>query len=131
VFTELPRLLERAGPGTGAGTITGLFSVLVDGGDHNEPVADAVRAILDGHVVMEHMDRRAWPLPAISVLKSLSRTVPRAADPAFLPVINRAARGWTYADMELIRLGAIGRVSAQRSIKPSACTGRWRNSSPK
>jgi flagellum-specific ATP synthase len=64
-------------------------------------------------------------------LKSLSRTVPRAADPAFLPVINRAARGWTYADMELIRLGAIGRVSAQRSIKPSACTGRWRNSSPK
>jgi flagellum-specific ATP synthase len=132
VFTELPRLLERAGPGTGAGTTTGLFSVLVEGSDHNEPVADAVRAILDGHVVMEHMDRRAWPLPAISVLKSLSRTMPRAADPAFLPVINRARQGMDLCRHgELIRLGAIGRVSAQRSIKPSACTGRWRNSSPK
>jgi flagellum-specific ATP synthase len=108
VFTELPRLLERAGPGTGAGTITGLFSVLVDGGDHNEPVADAVRAILDGHVVMERAIAERGRFPAINILKSISRTMPRAANPAFLPIINRARQVMaTYADMEeLIRLGA-------------------------
>jgi len=108
VFTELPRLLERAGPGIGPGTITGLFSVLVDGGDHNEPVADAVRAILDGHVVMERTIAERGRYPAINVLKSVSRTMPRAADPAYLPVINQArAVMATYADMEeLIRLGA-------------------------
>src|SRR6266851_957884 len=108
VFTELPRLLERAGPGTGQGTITGLFSVLVEGDDHNEPVADAVRAILDGHVVMERAIAERGRYPAINVLKSVSRTMPRAADPAYLPAINRARQVMaTYADMEeLIRLGA-------------------------
>ena len=108
MFTELPRLLERAGPGIGAGTITGLFSVLVEGGDHNEPVSDAVRAILDGHVVMERAIAERGRYPAINVLKSVSRTMPRAADPAYLPVINRARQVMaTYADMEeLIRLGA-------------------------
>ena len=108
VFTELPRLLERAGPGVGAGTITGMFSVLVEGDDHNEPVADAVRAILDGHVVMERAIAERGRYPAINVLKSVSRTMPRAADPAYLAAINRARQVMaTYADMEeLIRLGA-------------------------
>jgi len=109
VFTELPRLLERAGPGTeAAGTITGLFSVLVDGDDLNEPIADAVRGILDGHIVMERAIAERGRYPAINVLKSVSRTLPRAADPAYLPVLNRARQAMaTYADMEeLIRLGA-------------------------
>jgi flagellum-specific ATP synthase len=109
VFTELPRLLERAGPGTEQqGTITGLFTVLVDGDDHNEPVADAVRGILDGHIVMERAIAERGRYPAINVLKSISRTMPKSADPAFLPAIMRAKQTMaTYADMEeLIRLGA-------------------------
>jgi len=108
VFTELPKLLERAGPGTGVGTITGIFTVLVDGDDHNEPIADAVRGILDGHVVMQRSIAERGRFPAINILKSVSRTMPRAANPAFLPVIMRGRQVMaTYADMEeLIRLGA-------------------------
>ena len=108
VFTELPRLLERAGPGIEEGTITGIFTVLVDGDDHNEPIADAVRGILDGHIVMERAIAERGRYPAINVLKSVSRTMPRAADQAYLPALGRARQVMaTYADMEeLIRLGA-------------------------
>ncbi len=108
VFTELPKLLERAGPGMDEGTITGIFTVLVDGDDHNEPVADAVRGILDGHIVMERAIAERGRYPAINVLKSVSRTMPKSAHPQYLPVITRARQVMaTYADMEeLIRLGA-------------------------
>jgi flagellum-specific ATP synthase len=108
VFTELPRLLERAGPGMDEGTITGIFTVLVDGDDHNEPVADAVRGILDGHIVMERAIAERGRYPAINVLKSVSRTMPKSAHPEYLPAITRARQVMaTYADMEeLIRLGA-------------------------
>ncbi len=108
VFTELPRLLERAGPGTERGTITGIFTVLVDGDDYNEPIADAVRGILDGHIIMERSIAERGRYPAINILKSVSRTMPRAADPAYLPALSRARQVMaTYADMEeLIRLGA-------------------------
>ncbi|MEN2786133.1 flagellar protein export ATPase FliI [Sphingomonas qilianensis] len=109
VFAELPRLLERAGPGVvGQGSITGLFTVLVDGDDHNEPVADAVRGILDGHVVITRRIAERGRYPAIDVLKSVSRTLPQA----HLPDENRiclAARRIlsTYGDMEeMVRLGA-------------------------
>ena len=108
VFTELPKLLERAGPGTGVGTITGIFTVLVDGDDHNEPIADAVRGILDGHIVMQRSIAERGRFPAINILKSVSRTMPRSANPDYLPVIMRGRQVMaTYADMEeLIRLGA-------------------------
>ena len=108
VFSELPRLLERAGPGAEAGTITGLFTVLVEGDDHNEPVADAVRGILDGHIVMERAIAERGRYPAINVLKSVSRTMPRACDPQYWPVVQRARQVMaTFSDMEeLIRLGA-------------------------
>jgi flagellum-specific ATP synthase len=108
VFTELPKLLERAGPGLGEGAITAIFTVLVDGDDHNEPIADAVRGILDGHIVMQRSIAERGRYPAINILKSISRTMPKSADPEFWPTIQKArAVMATYADMEeLIRLGA-------------------------
>lgn len=108
VFTELPKLLERAGPGLGEGAITAIFTVLVDGDDHNEPIADAVRGILDGHIVMQRSIAERGRYPAINILKSVSRTMPKSADPEFWPTIQKARQVMaTYADMEeLIRLGA-------------------------
>ncbi len=114
VFAELPRLLERAGPGPvrqdggTTGTITGLFTVLVDGDDHNEPIADAVRGILDGHVVMSRSIAERGRYPAIDVLKSVSRTAPEVFDPEQRPLVAEARKLLSaYADMEeLIRLGA-------------------------
>jgi flagellum-specific ATP synthase len=114
VFTELPKLLERAGPGpvrpdgSQAGPITGIFTVLVDADDHNEPIADAVRGILDGHIVMERAIAERGRFPAINVLKSISRTMP-ACQRLFEREIGMAARQAlsAYTDMEeLIRIGA-------------------------
>ena len=110
VFAELPKLLERAGPGLAGkpGSITGLFTVLVDGDDMNEPIADAVRGILDGHIVMERTIAERGRYPAINVLKSVSRTMPNCNDQVEQEIIKIARRSMsTYDDMaELIRLGA-------------------------
>nr|WP_245216110.1 FliI/YscN family ATPase [Pararoseomonas baculiformis] len=111
VFAELPRLLERAGPCAdrpGGGAITGLFTVLVEGDDHDEPVADAVRGILDGHVVLDRLigERGRWP--AVDVLRSLSRTVPGCLAPHERTLMARARSILSLqGDMaELVRLGA-------------------------
>lgn len=75
VFTVLPRLLERAGNSAGAGSITGLYTVFVEGDDMNEPVADAVRSILDGHIVLNRELAAQNHYPAIDVLNSISRVM--------------------------------------------------------
>lgn len=108
VFAELPSLLERAGPGVGDGSITGLFTVLVDGDDHNEPVADAVRGILDGHVVLDRRIAEAGRFPAISVLRSLSRTVPGCLEAEEHAAVRDArAILALHAELaDLVRLGA-------------------------
>lgn len=114
VFAELPRLLERAGPGLQPaapqppGFITALFTVLVEGDDHNEPVADAVRGILDGHVVLDRRIAEAGRYPAVDVLRSLSRSMPGCNSAAETALIADARAVLAlHAEMaDLIRLGA-------------------------
>ncbi len=112
-FAELPRLLERAGPGLEpadgtAGQITALFNVLVEGDDHNEPVADAVRGTVDGHLVLDRRIAEVGRYPAVDVLRSLSRAVPGCNSAEENALVRRArAILATWADMaDLVRLGA-------------------------
>lgn len=115
VFALLPRLLERTGPGS-TGTITGLYTVLVEGDDMNEPVADAVRGILDGHIVLSRELADKGHYPAIDVLASVSRLMPeivsdehREAAVALKEVLA------TYREMEdLINIGAYNHGSNPR-----------------
>ena len=107
VFALLPKLLERAGTSQ-RGTITGLFSVLVDGDDMLEPVADAVRSILDGHIVLSRQLASANHYPAIDVLQSVSRVMPDVVDANQYSAAS-AVRDVlaTYKDAEdLINIGA-------------------------
>lgn len=115
VFTMLARLLERSGPGA-TGTVTGLYTVLVEGDDLSEPVTDTVRSILDGHIVLSRQLAERNHYPAIDVLGSVSRLMYELATPE-----QRAAAGnvreilSTYADAEdLVNIGAYAAGSNPR-----------------
>ncbi|QDH17298.1 flagellar protein export ATPase FliI [Swingsia samuiensis] len=109
VFADLPKLLERAGPGYAhQGMITALFTVLVEGDDHNEPVADAVRGILDGHIVLDRRIAEQGRYPAIDVLRSLSRSVPGCHSVKETYLVKKARSIMAIYDRmaDMIRLGA-------------------------
>jgi flagellum-specific ATP synthase len=109
VFSELPHLLERAGPGRdGEGDITAIYTVLVDGDDMNEPIADAIRGIVDGHMVLDRAIAERGRYPAINIQKSISRMLPACHSEEEYIIMNEARRALArYADMEdLIRVGA-------------------------
>jgi flagellum-specific ATP synthase len=89
VFAMLPQLLERAGA-SDRGSITGLYTVLVEGDDHNEPVADTARSILDGHIVLDRKLANAGHFPSIDVLGSVSRVAPAITTPAHRAMSRRA-----------------------------------------
>ena len=106
-FALLPRLLERAGMGA-HGSITGLYTVLVEGDDMDDPVADAVRSILDGHIVLSRRLQAQGHYPAIDTLDSVSRVMVEVIDKAHLDQANRVKELMvTYREAEdLINIGA-------------------------
>ncbi|MBP9693867.1 MAG: flagellar protein export ATPase FliI [Alphaproteobacteria bacterium] len=109
VYSELPRLLERAGPGLkDQGSITGFFTVLVEGDDFNEPISDTVRGILDGHIILDRKIADRGRYPSIHVLKSISRMLPDCHSDEENELLRIAKKYLSlYEDMsEMIRLGA-------------------------
>lgn len=113
VFAKLPKLMERAGTKTGAGSITGVYTVLVEGGDMDEPIADAVRAIADGHIVLSRELASRNQFPAIDVLASLSRVMSKVASKEHRIVSShlRDLMAAYKANEDLINVGAYARGS--------------------
>jgi len=126
VFAALPALLERAGCGVaGEGSITALYTVLVEGDDMTDPIADAAKGILDGHIVLSRSLGDRGVFPAIDILRSISRVAPDVAPPAQLQAISRI-RDLLAAEEEsrdLVRIGAYvagsdPRIDAARVMVP-------------
>ncbi|HAF26970.1 MAG TPA: flagellar protein export ATPase FliI [Lachnospiraceae bacterium] len=112
VYAEMPKLLERAGKND-VGSITGLYTVLVDGDDFNEPITDTARSILDGHIMLNRKLAHKNHYPAIDVLQSISRCMSQIADPEHKKAAGKLKNVLaTYNDAEdLINIGAYKRGS--------------------
>ncbi len=108
VFALLPRLLERAGPVDDAGSVTGLYTILAEGDDMNDPVADAVRAIVDGHIVLTRELAAQNHYPAIDILQSISRVMPDIVEPEHLDFRGRLVEVLStyYRYEDMVTIGA-------------------------
>lgn len=113
VFAKLPKLMERAGTKAGSGSITGVYTVLVEGGDMDEPIADAVRAIADGHIILSRELASRNQFPAIDVLASLSRVMSKVASKEHRIVAShlRDLMASYKANEDLINVGAYAKGS--------------------
>jgi flagellum-specific ATP synthase len=126
VFALLPRLLERAGSIEGSGSITGFYTVLVEGDDMTEPIADAAKGILDGHIVLSRRLAERTHYPAIDVLASISRVADQVSDQNHAQArrhMSRMLAAYREAE-ELIQIGAYAKgsnpdVDAAIALKPS------------
>ncbi len=135
VFGLLPRLLERAGPGVGGHSITGLYTVLVEADDPNDPIGDAVRGIVDGHLVLSRKMAAHNHYPALDVLSSLSRLMDRVITPRHRAIAARCRdllATWEENE-ELIRLGAYRKGSSpvvDDAIERIPVVHRWLRQGP-
>jgi len=116
VFNHLPKLLERAGTIDGKGSITGIYNVLVEGDDMNEPIADAVRSIVDGHIVLSREFAQKGHYPAVDVLASISRVMQDIVTPEHRKAAREAIRIISVyrAAEDLINIGAYTKGSDPR-----------------
>jgi len=113
VFSEIPELCERCGTSASGGSITALMTVLVEGDDMNEPIADALRATLDGHIVLSRTIAQRGHFPAIDPLRSASRVMPDIVTEADRSLAVRAVRTLSVIERNrpLVELGAYQRGS--------------------
>jgi flagellum-specific ATP synthase len=123
VFALIPRLLERAGTDAGPGSITALYSVLAEGDDVNEPVSDAARAALDGHIVLSRKLANGGHFPAVDVLASVSRVMTDVTTPEHreLALAARDLMGTYRESADLVEVGAYAAGSNPKLDRAIAC----------
>ncbi|RYY64271.1 MAG: flagellum-specific ATP synthase FliI, partial [Comamonadaceae bacterium] len=130
VFAELPQICERCGTAPSGGSITALMTVLVEGDDLNEPVADSLRSILDGHIVLSRALAEQGHYPAIDVLRSASRLLPELASPQEQVMAAAAIRHLATLDRnrQMVDIGAYqagSNAALDRALAVDAPLHEW------